>query len=165
MRDDEVAAALAGLNVARLRILAFVVSAACAGLAASLLAVCTGDWSSPGAFTVTLSIALLTAAVIGGLGSLAGAIWGSLAARPGADLLSPTWPPATACPAPPAPTSRSPAYGVVLIVVMLVFPGGIQGGAAPASGPHPAGRRSSRAPASIPAPAPPASEHEKEGTT
>ena len=32
VRDDEVAAALAGLNVARLRVLAFVVSAACAGL-------------------------------------------------------------------------------------------------------------------------------------
>ena len=32
VRDDEVAAALAGLNVARLRVLAFVVSAACAGV-------------------------------------------------------------------------------------------------------------------------------------
>src|SRR5580693_8923782 len=39
--DDEVAAALAGLNVARLRVLAFVVSAACAGLAGALLAVTT----------------------------------------------------------------------------------------------------------------------------
>ena len=36
--DDEVAAALAGLNVARLRVLAFVVSAACAGLGGALLA-------------------------------------------------------------------------------------------------------------------------------
>ena len=42
VRDDEVAAALAGLNVARLRVLAFVVSAASAGLAGALLAITTG---------------------------------------------------------------------------------------------------------------------------
>ena len=77
LRDDEVAASLAGLNVARLQILAFVVSSACAGLGGALLAM----WAlahHPATFTLTLSIALLTAAVLGGLGSLAGAIWGSL---------------------------------------------------------------------------------------
>ena len=85
VRDDEVAAALAGVNVARARVLAFVVSAACAGLAGALLAVITG-LVAPGAFTITLSIALLTAAVIGGLGSLLGAIWGSLVIVLRADL-------------------------------------------------------------------------------
>ncbi len=77
VRDDEVAAALSGLNVARLQVLAFVVSAACAGLGGALLAVVTGI-VSPGAYTLTLSIGLLTAAVLGGLGSLPGAVWGSL---------------------------------------------------------------------------------------
>ena len=43
VRDDEVAAALAGLNVARLQVLAFVVSAACAGVGGALLAVVTGQ--------------------------------------------------------------------------------------------------------------------------
>ena len=71
------AASLAGVNVAAARILAFVVSAACAGLAGALLAIVTG-LVAPGAFTITLSIALLTAAVIGGLGTLPGAVWGSL---------------------------------------------------------------------------------------
>ena len=85
VRDDEVAAALDGVNVAVTRILAFVVSAVCAGLAGSLLAIVT-SLVAPGAFTITLSIALLTAAVIGGLGSLPGALWGSLADRPGAHL-------------------------------------------------------------------------------
>src|SRR5271170_3437803 len=61
VRDDEVAAALAGVNVARARILAFVVSATCAGLAGALLAIVTG-LVAPEAFTITLSIALLTAA-------------------------------------------------------------------------------------------------------
>ena len=41
VRDDEVAAALDGVNVAATRILAFVVSAVCAGLAGSLLAIVT----------------------------------------------------------------------------------------------------------------------------
>ncbi len=124
--DDEVAAALAGLNVARLRVLAFVVSAACAGLAGALLAVTTSI-ISPGAFTLTLSIALLTGAVLGGLGSLAGAVWGSLVL-----VLIPTYVTdvATSHGLSSAAGSNIPvaAYGVVLVVVMLAFPDGIQGG-------------------------------------
>src|SRR6201995_1655730 len=126
VRDDEVAAALAGLNVARLQILAFVVSAACAGLGGGLLAVVTGI-VAPGAYTLTLSIALLTAAVLGGLGTLPGALWGSLVL-----VLVPTY--LTNVGAShglsSAASSSVPiaAYGVILIVVMLVFPAGIQGG-------------------------------------
>jgi branched-chain amino acid transport system permease protein len=127
VRDDEVAAALAGVNVARARILAFVVSATCAGMAGALLAVITG-LVAPGAFTITLSIALLTAAVIGGLGSLFGAIWGSLVI-----VLLPTYATdvATSHGLSTAVASNIPvaAYGVVLILVMLIFPQGIQGGA------------------------------------
>ncbi len=125
VRDDEVAAALSGLNVARLRILAFVVSAACAGLAGALLAVTTSI-VSPGAFTLTLSIALLTGAVLGGLGTLAGAVWGSLVL-----VLVPTYITDVAASHGLSSSAGSnipvAAYGVVLIVVMLVFPEGIQG--------------------------------------
>ena len=77
VRDDEVAAALAGINVARMQILAFIVSAAYAGLGGVLLAVVVGT-VSPSLFTLSLSIQLLTAAVLGGLGSLSGAIWGGI---------------------------------------------------------------------------------------
>jgi branched-chain amino acid transport system permease protein len=125
VRDDEAAAALAGLNVARLRILAFVVSAACAGLAGALLGIVT-SLVSPGSFTLTLSIALLTGAVIGGLGSLAGAVWGSLVI-----VLVPTYVTdvATSHGLSSSVAANIPvvAYGVVLIVVMLAFPAGIQG--------------------------------------
>jgi branched-chain amino acid transport system permease protein len=124
--DDEVAAALAGLNVARLRVLAFVVSAACAGLAGALLAVTTSI-ISPEAFTLTLSIALLTGAVLGGLGTLPGAVWGSLVL-----VLVPTYVTDTASSHGLSSSAGSnipvAAYGVVLIAVMLVFPDGIQGG-------------------------------------
>jgi branched-chain amino acid transport system permease protein len=126
VRDDEVAAALAGVNVARARILAFVVSATCAGMAGALLAIVT-ELVAPGAFTITLSIALLTAAVIGGLGTLPGAVWGSLVI-----VLVPTYATdvATSHGLSTSVASNIPvvAYGAVLILVMLVFPQGIQGG-------------------------------------
>jgi branched-chain amino acid transport system permease protein len=126
VRDDEVAAALDGINVAAARVLAFVVSATCAGLAGSLLAIITA-LVAPGAFTITLSIALLTAAVIGGLGSLLGALWGSLVI-----VLVPTYVTdvATSHGLSSSVGSNIPvaAYGAVLILVMLVFPQGIQGG-------------------------------------
>src|SRR5207237_3010454 len=77
VRDNEAAAALAGINVARTQVLAFVVSAACAGLAGALLAYWTGV-TAPAGFTLALSLQLITAIVIGGLGSLAGAVWGSV---------------------------------------------------------------------------------------
>ena len=125
VRDDEVAAALAGVNVARARVLAFVVSATCAGLAGGLLALVT-ELVAPGAFTITLSIALLTGAVIGGLGTLPGAVWGSLVI-----VLVPTYATdvATSHGLSTDVASNIPvaAYGVVLILVMLVFPQGIQG--------------------------------------
>src|SRR6202020_2678450 len=125
VRDDEVAAALAGVNVARARVLAFVVSATCAGLAGALLAIIT-ELVAPGAFTITLSIALLTAAVIGGLGTLPGAVWGSLVI-----VLVPTYATdvATSHGLSSSVASNIPvaAYGAVLILVMLLFPQGIQG--------------------------------------
>jgi branched-chain amino acid transport system permease protein len=126
VRDDEVAAALAGLNVGRLRVLAFVVSAASAGLAGALLAITTG-LVAPTSFTLALSIGLLTAAVVGGLGSLAGAVWGSIVL-----VFLPTYATdvATSHGLSSSVGSNIPivVYGVALIAVMMAFPNGIQGG-------------------------------------
>jgi len=169
VRDDEVAAALDGVNVAVTRILAFVVSAICAGLAGSLLAIVTG-LVAPGAFTITLSIALLTAAVIGGLGSLPGALWGSLLI-----VIAPTYITDVATSHGLSSTAGSnipvAVYGAVLILVMLAFPQGIQGGLrwllTLFTGPEPWTRFSRDAPAphvTPPAGEAPASHHEKEGT-
>jgi branched-chain amino acid transport system permease protein len=170
VRDDEVAAALDGVNVAVTRILAFVVSAVCAGLAGSLLAIVT-SLVAPGAFTITLSIALLTAAAIGGLGSLPGALWGSVLI-----VLVPTYVTnvATSHGLSSSVGSNIPiaAYGAVLILVMLVFPQGIQGGLVRLlrlfTGPDRKSRTVHDAPAphaTPPAGEAPASHHEKEGTT
>jgi branched-chain amino acid transport system permease protein len=160
VRDDEVAASLSGLNVARLQILAFVVSAACAGLGGALLALVTGI-VAPGAYTLTLSIGLLTAAVVGGLGSLLGAVWGSLLL-----VLVPTYLTnvASSHGFSGAASSSVPiaAYGVVLIVVMLVFPAGIQGGLRRLFGPA---APAAAAPINVLRRRRPASEHQEEGTT
>jgi len=126
LRDDEVAASLAGLNVGRLQVLAFVVSAACAGLGGALLATWAAS-ASPGEFSLTLSIGLLTAVVLGGLGSLPGALWGSLVL-----VLVPGY--LTNLGASHGLSGGASAsvpiavYGIVLILVMLLFPAGIQGG-------------------------------------
>jgi branched-chain amino acid transport system permease protein len=76
VRDDEVAAEIAGIHVGRARVRAFVVSAACAGLAGSLMAMVV-RLAAPSGFVLTLSLSLLTAVVLGGLGSLLGALVGA----------------------------------------------------------------------------------------
>jgi branched-chain amino acid transport system permease protein len=170
VRDDEVAAALDGINVAAARIRAFVVSAACAGLAGALLAIVTG-LVAPGAYTITLSIALLTAAVIGGLGSLLGALWGSLII-----VLVPTYitDVSTSHGLSSTVGANIPivAYGVVLILVMLVFPQGIQGGLMRLISAFVGPDQKSRIGRTVPTPhvtpsadQEPASQHEKEGTS
>jgi branched-chain amino acid transport system permease protein len=128
VRDNEVAARLSGVDVARTQVLAYVVSAACAGLAGSLFAY----WvtvTSPSGFTLNLSLALLTAIVIGGLGSLSGAVLGSFIL-----VYLPVW---TGGLASSLNLSSNVAnnvplaiYGIVLIVAILAFPRGVAGGVA-----------------------------------
>ena len=76
VRDDEVAAELAGIDLGRARVSAFMVSAAAAGAAGAMMAV-TVRLAAPSGFTLTLSLTLLTAVVLGGLGSLTGALLGA----------------------------------------------------------------------------------------
>jgi branched-chain amino acid transport system permease protein len=126
VRDDEVAASLAGIHVGRTKILAFLVSSACGGLAGGLQAFLLGT-AAPGSFTPALSLSLLAALVLGGLGSLWGALWGAIAlvyVQVWTDDLAELF------------SLRSDLsdnlplalYGVVLIVIVLAFPAGIQGG-------------------------------------
>ena len=128
VRDNEVAARLSGVDVARTQVLAFVVSAACAGLAGSLFAYWV-TLTSPSGFTLNLSLSLLTAIVIGGLGSLSGAVLGSFIL-----VYLPVW---TGGFASSLNLSSNVAnnvplaiYGIVLIVAILVFPRGVAGGVA-----------------------------------
>ena len=126
MRDDEVAASLSGVHVARTKVMAFVVSAACAGLAGAFLGLSTGVVST-GEFPLTLSIELLAAMVLAGAGSLFGMWWGAILL-----VYVPQW--STSLSGDFGLGAGTNAYlatiifGVVLIVVMIAAPTGIQGG-------------------------------------
>ena len=125
VRDDEVAAELAGINLGRTRVLAFVVSAAAAGVGGSLLAIVT-RLAAPTSFTIVLSIFLLVGIVVGGLGSLLGAVLGSallvflvpFVTNVGLDAGLSSAQAANVAPL---------AFGIVLIVVMLAAPQGVVG--------------------------------------
>ena len=77
LRDSEAAAYGLGVDVARYKIIAFVISASVCGLAGGLLAHHLRHLT-PEAFNLLLSMELLLMVVIGGLGSLHGAILGAI---------------------------------------------------------------------------------------
>jgi branched-chain amino acid transport system permease protein len=126
VRDDEIAASLCGLSVGRTQSTAFIVSAGCAGLSGALLAVVL-QLAQPGAFPLQLSLSLLTGVVLGGLGSLVGAIWGAALLT-----LLPNWTNdiAHSFSLSTKVSANMPLaiYGIVLIVAMIAWPSGIQGG-------------------------------------
>ncbi len=126
VRDDEIAASLSGLHVARTQTLTFVISAACAGLGGGVFAV-VSQLAAPGAFTLQLSLSLLTAVVLGGLGSLTGAIWGAAVL-----VLLPGWSNDIAhsfsLSQNVAANLQLGVYGVILMAAMLAWPSGVQGG-------------------------------------
>jgi branched-chain amino acid transport system permease protein len=75
IRDSELAARSSGINLAGYKTLAFAVSAAFAGLAGSLLGLANG-FVSADSYQVTLSIAVLVGSIIGGIGTIEGAVIG-----------------------------------------------------------------------------------------
>jgi branched-chain amino acid transport system permease protein len=125
VRDDEIAASLCGLRVSRNQTVTFAISSACAGLGGGLLAV-VNQLAAPGAFQLQLSLFLLAAVVIGGLGSLGGAVWGAALL-----VLLPGWSTDIAnsfsLSSNVANNLPLAIYGAVLIGLMLVWPTGIQG--------------------------------------
>jgi branched-chain amino acid transport system permease protein len=77
LRDNSVAASLSGINVGRLKVVAFSLSAGVAGLAGGLLVMLISG-VSPSAFPLSLSFSLLTGAVVTGVYNLKGVMLGGL---------------------------------------------------------------------------------------
>ena len=131
VRDSETAAAAMGIAVARHKASAFVVSSGYAGLAGAMLALAYGRLA-PDVFTLTVSVDFLVMIVIGGLGSIGGAMVGALfvtalplvltqysdvlpfLAAPGSGGLD------------PATLSRL-LYGLAIIAVLVFLRGGLAG--------------------------------------
>ena len=77
VRDGELAAAAAGINVAATKLTAFAISSAYAGFAGGLLFLLSNRFVSPETFTVLISIEYLVAMVIGGMASIEGSLIGA----------------------------------------------------------------------------------------
>lgn len=78
VRDDETAAAMSGVPVGGTKVTAFVIASAAGGLAGGLQVYVLGT-ATPSMFTLALSLTLLAALVLGGIGSMWGALWAALA--------------------------------------------------------------------------------------
>ncbi len=77
IREDEVAAAAMGVPVVRMKLTAFAIGACTAGVGGVIYAQQINS-ISPGTFTIIQSILILTMVVIGGMGSIPGALLGSV---------------------------------------------------------------------------------------
>ncbi|MFC8423364.1 branched-chain amino acid ABC transporter permease [Streptomyces sp. NPDC057236] len=133
LRDSETAAAVMGVDVARHRSAAFVVSSMYAGLAGVLLALAFRR-VVPDYFSLALSVDYLAMIVIGGLGSVAGATAGAVfvTALPllmtrYADQLPLVTAPGSAEGAVGPTEAARYLYGAAIVLVLLYAPDGLHG--------------------------------------
>lgn len=112
LRDDPLAAASCGVDIARAKVVIFAIAAGTGGLAGALFAVYQGSVTET-PFSFYLSFNLMIMVVIGGLGSPLGAVMGAvflvLVPEIGRDYEQ----------------YRLFAYGLVLILVLALVPGGL----------------------------------------
>jgi branched-chain amino acid transport system permease protein len=118
IRDSEVAATSAGVNLPLYKTLAFGVSAFYAGVAGSLFALAT-TFVNPDTFPIVLSLYLVIGVVISGLGSIWGILAGALFIKY-VPYLASTY-------VTKAPGAPDVAYAIVLIVVVVLMPFGLTG--------------------------------------
>jgi branched-chain amino acid transport system permease protein len=78
VREDELAAQCMGINAARVKNAAMVISAGLAGLAGCLYAMRLTNTSEPNAYDFNRSVVVLCCLILGGLGSIRGALLGVL---------------------------------------------------------------------------------------
>jgi len=77
IHTDEEAAGCMGIHVARMKLQAFILSAAMAAIAGSLYAH-YGGTISPGSFNIMVSVKILLMLFLGGIGTIFGGLWGGL---------------------------------------------------------------------------------------
>lgn len=112
IREDEAAAELSGINLSRYKIKAFAIAAAFSGIAGCLYAHMM-RYISPDCFRYDESVTILSMAVVGGIGTLAGPLIGSLILTVLPELLRSVG------------DFRLVIYGALLIAVVMFCPGGL----------------------------------------
>ncbi len=114
LRDDETAAEVAGVNIRNIKVMLFVISAACGGLAGVLYATMLG-YISPDVFAWGTTFNYLVMVVIGGLGSTSGVVVMAFLLT-----LIPEW-------LRFLKDSYMAVFGLVVIIMMAAAPGGLAG--------------------------------------
>ena len=125
IRDSEVAAEAIGINLAKFKTLAFCISAFFTGISGSLYAHKV-LFINPESYTIILSVELLAMVIIGGLGSLHGAVFGAafFIFLPQFIIMTKDYMPAYL----QKQTGLEPAlFGLLIVMVMLFEPLGIYG--------------------------------------
>ena len=114
VRESTIAAQSMGVPVAHYKTVAFGISAFYGGLAGGLYAAASG-FINPDAFTFGVSISYVTMNVVGGLGTLAGPLIGAALLTLLAELLR------------PFAEYREFITGIVLLLFLVLLPGGLMG--------------------------------------
>lgn len=114
IRDDELAAQAMGIPVFKTKVTAFTLSTAFCGAGGALYAHFI-HVVSPETFYIMTSITILTMVMVGGQGSIIGAILGASILTVFSEALR------------AAPEFRMLIYGFLIIIMMLFFPRGIMG--------------------------------------
>jgi branched-chain amino acid transport system permease protein len=125
IRDSEISAQSLGVNLFRYKTAIFALSAFITGLAGALLAH-RMRFISPDAFNFLMSIQLLLMAVVGGLGSIQGAVLGAVfvGALPQAIAITREYLPAVIA---RTPGLEPGLFGLVMVLIVLFEPLGLYG--------------------------------------
>ena len=111
-RDDEVAAAALGINVAHYKISVFVIAAALSGVSGAMYASYLGG-IAPSRFGLSELIALLVVVTVGGLGSIPGTVVAAVLLTALPEFMR------------QYEIYRPTAYAAALVLLIVLFPGGL----------------------------------------
>jgi branched-chain amino acid transport system permease protein len=114
IRDDEVAAESLGVDTTRYKVMAFVLGAFFAGVAGGLFAHYL-SYLNPNSFTFLKSIEVIAMVVLGGMGSISGAVLAAILLTVAPEVLR------------PVKEYRMVLYSLMLIVLMITRPQGLLG--------------------------------------
>lgn len=131
VRDRDIAAGVVGIPVTRTKVVAFGISSAFAGVSGALLTAYMG-YFTPGQWSLMLSIDVIAMLVIGGLGTISGAILGAFFVKAMPEVI--TWlgqyipfisQSAKVDGGVTAPLLSQFVYGLVIVLVLMFEPRGL----------------------------------------
>jgi len=114
VKIDEVSSMMAGIDISRVKLIGFIISAMMAGLSGSLLSHFMG-FIAPELFSVNASILVLTIIVLGGGGTFVGPWLGSALIIGSSEWFR--W----------LGLYREVAYGIIIVLVIIYMPQGLHG--------------------------------------